>query len=81
MARPNIQLRTPSRRLRNATKEDVIMEYTCYSCGKEVECAHCGHEYWEEGITYDSTKYSLELQEKLVYDHECCECGSIRVEM
>ncbi len=57
------------------------MEYTCYNCGKEVECVTCGHEEWEEGITYDATKYSLELQEKLVIDHECCECGSTRVEM
>ena len=30
-----------------------MMDYTCYDCGKMVECETCGHEEWEEGIHYD----------------------------
>jgi len=56
------------------------MKYTCYNCGKEKECPCCGTEVWIEGITWESEDFSYELQERLAYYGECCECGSIRVE-
>jgi hypothetical protein len=56
------------------------MNYTCYSCGVEKECDHCGHEYFEEGVTYDADDFTLEKQERLVYYGECCQCGSHRIE-
>ena len=57
-----------------------MMEYTCYDCGKMVECETCGHEEWREGVHYDLADFTIEQQERFVYFNECCVCGGIRVE-
>jgi len=57
-----------------------MMPLTCFNCGVMKECEHCGHEHWEEGVTYQCEDYPLEVQERMVLYHECPECGSLRTE-
>ncbi len=57
-----------------------LLDYRCYSCGEVIECPTCGHEEWEEGISYDLNDFPLEKQERFVFYGECCVCGSTRTE-
>ena len=58
------------------------MKYFCYSpaCAEEKECPHCGQHYEECGKEYDWEDFSIELQERFVYEGRCCACGSFQVE-
>jgi hypothetical protein len=57
-----------------------MIEYTCYDCGEEQTCTSCGNLDWIEGKKYDIDDFPLELQERFVYQGQCCECGGTRVE-
>jgi hypothetical protein len=57
-----------------------MIEYWCYDCGSEKECDECGHIEWVEGKGYRLIDYSIELQERFVFQGQCCECGGTRVE-